>query len=202
MTAIHSLPPAPTARTARDHQKLTLLVRELLLTLGEDPSRAGLVETPERVATAYGKLLEGYTRELAQEITVFENTHGYDDLVVSGGIEFYSTCEHHLLPFWGEAAVGYIPDRHIIGLSKLARAVDIYARRLQDQERITMQIADELMRLLQPKGVAVLLRGRHLCNVARGVEKKDSYMTTFQYRGAFRGDSQLQQRFLAAVQLA
>lgn len=167
--------------------------------LGENPKREGLVETPKRVATAWEKILEGYSRDFKSEIKVFENSSGYDGIITSGNIEFFSTCEHHLLPFYGHAFIGYIPGKTIVGLSKLSRVVDIYSRRLQDQERITTQVAEEIMKVLKPKGVAVLLRAKHFCNMARGVEKKDSDMTTLIYRGIFEKDKNLQGMFLELV---
>jgi len=185
-----------------DADKIKTTIHELLISLGENPQREGLVETPKRVAKAYQKILEGYSRNLADEIKVFENSAGYDDLIISSGIEFFSICEHHLLPFWGHATVAYIPDKTIIGLSKLSRAVDIYARRLQDQERITTQVADELMRLLKPKGVAVMLDASHFCNIIRGVEKKDSSMRTLIFRGVMKDNESLQMKFLMMAQTA
>jgi GTP cyclohydrolase IA len=181
---------------AERNGQVEVLVRDLLTTLGENPDRAGLVDTPGRVARSYATLLSGYGRDFAREIRTFDNEAGYDSVVLSSGIEFFSTCEHHLLPFWGHASIGYVPGERIIGLSKLSRVVDIYSRRLQDQERLTVQIADELMDVLKPRGVAVLLRARHLCSVARGVEKKDSSMVTVIYRGSFEGDAALQANFL------
>jgi len=119
--------------------------------------------------------------------------------VISLNIDFYSLCEHHLLPFWGYAHIGYIPNDKIIGLSKLARVVDIYSKRLQDQERMTVQIAEELMKILKPKGVAVFLEGKHLCNIMRGVRKKDSSMVTMCFRGILQNDPLLQKKFLDLV---
>jgi GTP cyclohydrolase I len=180
-----------------DLPRIEALTRELLSAFGEEPDREGLVRTPERVARAYADLLEGYERDLAREITTFESPDGYDGIVLSDGIEFFSLCEHHLLPFWGHAVVGYVPGERIIGLSKLARAVDIYAKRLQNQERLTAQVADALMEVLQPRGVAVQIRARHLCNISRGVEKRHSGMRTLIFRGVFRESPHLQQQFLA-----
>lgn len=174
------------------------LIKKLLAHLGENPERPGLIKTPERVAKVYEKMLEGYSRSLADEITVFDNTHGYDDIVYSGKIDFFSLCEHHTLPFFGIAHIAYVPDEKIIGLSKLSRAVDIFARRLQQQERITHQVAVEIEALLKPKGVMVMLEGRHMCNMARGVEKVNSNMKTVVSRGCFR-DDKLQDRFFKLI---
>lgn len=171
-------------------------IKKLLKDLGENPERPGLQDTPKRVAKSYAKMLEGYSRSLEQEITVFDNEYDYDDLIYSGKIDFYSLCEHHMLPFFGVAHVGYIPNEKIIGLSKLARAVDIYSRRLQEQERITMQVASELERLLGARGVIVMLEGQHFCNMARGVEKINSSMTTITAKGCFKEDEKLYDRFL------
>ncbi|MBX3081029.1 MAG: GTP cyclohydrolase I FolE [Anaerolineae bacterium] len=169
---------------------------QILAALGENPGREGLLETPARVARAYAEILEGYHRDLQSEMTVFENSSGYDDLVISAKIDFCSMCEHHLLPFWGHAVIGYIPDNTIIGLSKLSRAVDIYARRLQDQERLTVQVADSIVEAVHPRGVAVMMEGQHMCNMIRGVEKKESIMRTIIFRGALKDDPVLQTRFL------
>lgn len=182
-----------------NQDKIQKIVSDLLLELGQDASREGLVDTPKRVAKAYLETLEGYGRSFEDEITVFANEGNYDDIIYSGDINFFSTCEHHLLPFYGKAHIAYIPGEKIIGLSKLARAVDIYARRLQNQERITTQVADELMTLLNAKGVAVLLDGKHFCNMARGVGQIDSTMKTIIYRGDFKGDPLLQTRFMSMV---
>jgi GTP cyclohydrolase IA len=179
-----------------DQEKVEQLTRQLLEALGEDPNREGLLKTPARVARAYTKLFEGYRRSFRDEITVFNNEYGYDDIVYSGQISFFSTCEHHLQSFYGIAHVGYVPDKHIIGLSKLSRVIDIYARRLQEQERITVQAAEELMGLLAPKGVAIMLESQHFCNMARGVQQRTANMKTITFRGVFKDDKQLQERFM------
>ena len=182
-----------------DEEKISALIKDLLLEVGEDPEREGLAKTPQRVAKAYAKLFEGYSRSLESEITTFNNIYNYDELIYSGEIVFFSTCEHHLLPFFGTAHIAYIPDKKIIGLSKLARAVDIYSRRLQDQERITMQIASELDKLLQPKGVAVWLEARHFCNMARGVQQDTSIMKTMAFKGVLKNDLTTRDHFMALV---
>jgi GTP cyclohydrolase I len=185
-----------------DQKLINGLISELLLAVGEDPKREGLKDTPERVARAYAEVLNGYARSLKEEITVFKNTHNYDDIVYSGKIRFFSTCEHHLQPFFGTAHVAYIPNKYIIGLSKLSRAVDIYSRRLQDQERITMQVANELDTLLKPQGVGVMLEGQHLCNMSRGVHQFDSDMKTMAFTGIFKKDQVLCERFLGLTRLS
>ncbi len=182
-----------------NQKKIEDIIISLLTEIGEDTSREGLQKTPQRVARAYTKLFEGYNRSLKSELTVFKNTNGYDDIIYSGRINFSSVCEHHMLPFFGLAHIAYVPGDDIIGLSKMARAVDIFSRRLQDQERITVQIANELDLLLKPKGVAVMLEGQHLCNMARGVEQYNSNMKTLAFRGIFKQSQEFQNRFFHMV---
>jgi len=182
-------------------QGIESLILQLVQELDEAPQREGLRETPARVAKSWSKLLEGYNRDFKVEVKTFDNAYDYNDIVLSGKIHFTSTCEHHLLPFWGEAYVAYIPGDRLVGLSKLSRAVDIYARRLQDQERITQQVADELAETLSPKGIAVLLKAKHFCNIARGVEKTTSNMVTVTFRGTMDTDA-MKQRFYEMVRFA
>jgi GTP cyclohydrolase I len=182
-----------------DQSQIEDLVKQLLIRLGEAPDRAGLVDTPKRVSNAYTKILSGYDRKLEDEITTFDNEYDYDDLIYSGKIDFFSMCEHHLLPFFGTAHIAYVPDKKIIGLSKLARAIDIYSRRLQEQERVTVQVAAELERLLSPKGVIVMLEGQHFCSMARGVEKVNSNMKTIRALGCFKDNEKLYDRFFQLV---
>jgi GTP cyclohydrolase IA len=161
-------------------------VSHILQAVGENPDRQGLKETPERVARMYEELLAGY-RENPLEIlndAVFEVS--YDEMVIVRDIEFFSLCEHHMLPFMGRVHVAYIPDGKVIGLSKIPRIIDMYAKRLQVQERMTRQIADLLEALLLPQGVAVVVEGLHLCSMMRGVKKHDARMTTSAMLGAFR----------------
>jgi GTP cyclohydrolase I len=174
-------------------------VEDLLLALGMELDRPDLRDTPKRMTKAFGKLLEGYSRDLSDEMTVFPNTDNYDGMIYSGKIDFFSVCEHHILPFFGTAHVAYIPKDHIAGLSKLSRAVDIFSRRFQQQERITVQVADALSNILEPKGVAVLLEGQHLCHAARGAEKVNSCMKTIAFRGDFKTDSFLRNEFLNII---
>lgn len=183
-----------------NQQNVENLIKNLLGELGEDISRPGLQKTPARVSKTYAETLSGYSRSLENEITVFPNEYGYTDIVYSGKISYFSTCEHHLLPFFGTAHIAYIPKDKIVGLSKLARAVDIFARRLQEQERITVQVADELMRLLDARGVAVMLEGQHFCSMSRGVQQADFKVKTFSFKGDFKNDD-MKDRFLKMISL-
>jgi GTP cyclohydrolase I len=167
--------------------------RELLVALGEDPSRDGLRDTPRRVAKAYAELLSPQPFNP----TTFPNDENYDELVVARDIPFHSLCEHHLLPFHGVAHVGYLPGERIIGLSKLGRVVDLFARRLQVQERLTSEIAAWLDDHLDPKGVGVLIEAEHLCMSLRGVQKAGTLTATSALRGLVRDDARTRQEFLA-----
>ncbi|WP_255344507.1 GTP cyclohydrolase I FolE [Deinococcus sp. YIM 77859] len=171
-----------------------------LTAIGEDPDREGLLKTPQRVAKAWSFLTAGYHRTLADAAgdAVFEAEGS--EMVIVKDIEFYSMCEHHMLPFYGRAHVAYIPDGKILGLSKFARIVDLYSRRLQVQERITTQIADAVEELLSPRGVAVLMEGVHLCMAMRGVQKQNSSTTTSAMRGLFKEDARTRAEFMSAVQ--
>ncbi len=164
------------------------LYRELIVGLGEDPEREGLVKTPHRAAEAMKYLTKGYQQDVAEVLNgaIFEEP--IKDMVIVRDIEFYSLCEHHLLPFFGKAHVAYIPNGRIIGISKVARLVDVFARRLQVQERMTVQIAEALEEALNPIGVGVVLEAKHLCMMARGVEKQNSFVTTSSMRGQFLED--------------
>jgi GTP cyclohydrolase I len=174
-------------------------VRQLLLAVGEDPTRRGLRDTPDRVARMYAELLDGYWVDPVALVNdaVFEET--YDEMVIVRDIEFYSLCEHHLLPFLGRAHVAYFPRGKVIGLSKVPRIVDMYARRLQVQERMTRQIAEFIDNLLNPYGVAVVIEGLHLCATMRGVKKHDARMTTSAMFGAFRKNIATRQEFLENI---
>ena len=174
-------------------------VRAILEQLGEDPDRDGLLKTPERVEKAYQFLTRGYQMDAAQVIgdALFEETH--HNMVVVRDIEFYSLCEHHMLPFFGKAHVAYIPDGRIVGLSKMARVVDVFARRLQVQERMTDQVADALVESLHPLGVGVVLEAAHFCMMMRGVEKQGSKTITSALRGSFRDDARTREEFLRLV---
>ncbi|KPL86910.1 GTP cyclohydrolase [Levilinea saccharolytica] len=171
-------------------------VRKILSAVGEDPQREGLQRTPERVARAYDELLAGYRMDPEALINgaLFEDS--YDEMVIVRDIEFYSLCEHHMLPFIGRAHVAYMPNGRVLGLSKIPRVVDLFARRLQVQERMTRQIADFLNELLKPRGVAVVVEALHLCSMMRGVKKHDSRMTTSAMLGAFRNNMATRMEFL------
>lgn len=173
-------------------------IRHMLRALGEDPSREGLKDTPRRVVKAWGELCAGYVMDPKKLLTVFDSEE-YDEMICKGPIEYYSTCEHHLLPFWGEAWVAYIPKKKIIGLSKLARIVEIFARRLQNQERMTKQIADCLDGLISPLGVGVVVRGKHMCSMARGVRQPNAVMQTNSLKGVFRSEPAVRAEFLGQV---
>ncbi|HEU4699707.1 MAG TPA: GTP cyclohydrolase I FolE [Gemmatimonadales bacterium] len=171
-------------------------MREVLGLLGEDPAREGLVKTPARVEAALRFLTRGYGQDPAAVVgdALFEAEH--QSMILVRDIELYSLCEHHLLPFFGRAHVAYIPDGKIVGLSKLARLVDVFARRLQVQERLTDQIADALMDILQPAGCGVVIEAAHFCMMMRGVEKQNSRTVTSAVRGVFRDDSKTREEFL------
>jgi len=171
-------------------------VLQLLRALGEQPEREGLLNTPERVARMFSELLSGYHADLDKIVNGALFNITYDQMVIVRDIEFYSLCEHHMLPFLGRAHVAYMPAGKVIGLSKIPRIVDIYARRLQVQERMTRQIADLLQELLEPTGVAVVVEGLHLCMMMRGVKKHDARMTTSAMHGAFRTNPSTRQEFL------
>ena len=175
----------PPALGPFDRERAERAVRELLIAVGEDPDREGLLDTPARVARAYEEIFSGM-RQTAEEVLTTTFDLGHDELVIVRDIELYSTCEHHLVPFHGVAHVGYIPgnDGRITGLSKLARLVDVYAKRPQVQERLTSQVADALMRILQPKGAIVVVSCEHLCMSMRGVRKPGARTTTSAVRGA------------------
>ena len=175
------------------------IVRDLLVELGEDPEREGLRRTPTRVMRALEFLTEGYRQDVDEIFNDAFFEEDYDEMVVVRDIEFYSLCEHHLLPFFGKAHVAYIPDRRIVGLSKIPRLVDLFARRLQVQERMTKEIADTMMEKLSPRGAAVVIEARHLCMVMRGVEKQHSYMTTSHMLGAFREAQSTRMEFMNLI---
>jgi GTP cyclohydrolase IA len=172
------------------------IIFELLEAVGEDPEREGLKNTPDRVARMFTELLSGYNMDPAKIINDALFNINYDEMVLVRDIEFYSLCEHHMLPFIGRAHVAYLPAGKVIGLSKIPRIVDMYARRLQVQERMTRQIADLLEMILEPQGVAVVVEGMHLCSMMRGVKKHDARMTTSAMHGAFRANLATRQEFL------
>lgn len=174
------------------------LIRQLIASVDPQPEREGLLDTPGRVDKAMSHLFSGYGKKPEDVLTVFES-EGYDEMIVVKDIEFYSTCEHHMLPFFGKAHVAYVPREKIIGLSKMPRLVDIFSRRMQNQERITMQVADALQELLDPKGVAVVLEAQHFCMMARGVEKQNSSVTSSALRGLFKKNPSTREEFLKLI---
>ena len=175
------------------------LIKELLLEPGEDPSREGLQRTPERVARSWEFLTSGYRQSVEEIVNDAVFSDDYNQMVVVRNIELFSMCEHHLLPFYGKAHVAYIPNGKIIGLSKIPRIVNMFARRLQIQERLTQQIAETLQELLQPNGTAVIIEARHLCMVMRGVEKQNSEMVTSAMLGEFHDDMETRTEFLKLI---
>jgi GTP cyclohydrolase I len=181
-----------------DREKIENLVAELIGEIGEDPKREGLLETPKRVAKSFEKLFGGYSQKPSDVVTVFDGEN-YDEMIICKNIDFYSHCEHHMQPFFGQVSIGYIPDKNIIGLSKLPRLVEIYSRRLQNQERLTMQIANALNDIIKPKGVGVVIEGKHFCMLARGVEKQNSMMTTSYCTGLFKKNAITRSEFLKLI---
>ncbi|EFM57426.1 MULTISPECIES: GTP cyclohydrolase I FolE [Brucella] len=191
VTRIHKKPGKAEAEAA---------VRTLLLWAGEDPDREGLLETPKRVAKAYQELFGGYS-ESPEEVlgTTFEEVAGYDDMVLVKDISFFSHCEHHMVPIIGKAHVAYLPEGRVVGLSKIARVVDIFARRLQTQESITAQIADSIQRILKPRGVAVMIEAEHMCMAMRGIRKQGSSTITTTFSGDFKEKADQQVRFMTLI---
>ncbi len=175
------------------------LIRDLLSALGEDPDRQGLAETPRRVAKAFEFLTSGYKQSVAEVLNNAIFDEAYDEMVIVKEIDFYSLCEHHMLPFYGRAHIAYLPNGRIIGLSKLPRILDVFARRLQVQERLTQQVAECLNDLLKPQGVAVVIEAFHLCMAMRGVEKQNCFATTSAMLGVFRDDRATRSEFMNLI---
>lgn len=182
-----------------DYEAIRKAVFEVIKAVGEDPEREGLQNTPDRVSRMYAELLSGYNADPQKIINGALFNINYDEMVLVRDIEFYSLCEHHMLPFLGRAHVAYLPKGKVIGLSKIPRIVDMYARRLQVQERMTRQIADLLQEILEPQGVAVVVEAVHLCSMMRGVKKHDARMTTSAMHGAFRANLATRQEFLENI---
>ncbi len=180
-------------------ERVAQLVRELLVEIGEDPNREGLLKTPQRVAQAYEYLTSGYRTDLSEIINgaVFES-HA-NNMIISRDIEVYSMCEHHILPFFGKTHIGYIARKKVLGISKLSRIVDYYARRLQIQERLTAEIAREIMDVTDAEGVGVVMECRHMCMMMRGVEKQNSIMTTSSVLGSFLEEDAARMEFLSLI---
>ena len=185
---------------ARDNKSLERVIAELLSHMGEDPSREGLLKTPERVAKMYEFLTKGYREDANAVLSKAVFTERYSEMVIVRDIDFFSLCEHHLVPFYGKCHIAYIPNGKIIGLSKLPRVVEVFARRLQVQERLTQQIADTNFSRLKPQGVGVVMEARHLCMMMRGVEQHDSVATTSAMLGTFRDDVKTRTEFLTLLQ--
>jgi GTP cyclohydrolase I len=181
------------------HEKLHDAVRHLLAGIGEDPTRDGLIKTPSRVAESMSFLTQGYAEDPASLLTSALFDVDYDEMVVVRDIEFYSLCEHHLLPFFGRVHVAYIPDGKVVGLSKIPRLVEMFSRRLQVQEKLTTQIAETLDRVLTPKGVAVVIEAVHLCMMMRGVAQQNSSAITSSIKGEFETDSKTRAEFMELI---
>lgn len=175
------------------------LISALLKELGEDPGRDGLLKTPDRVARSMRFFTEGYQRDAVGEVNGALFDVEYDEMVLVREIDFYSLCEHHMVPFFGKVHVAYIPEKQVIGLSKIPRMVEIFSRRLQVQERMTMQIAQTLDEVLKPKGVAVVVEAKHLCMMMRGVQKQNSSAITSSLRGVFQSDSKTRAEFMGLL---
>lgn len=176
--------------------QLEQLIAQLIQQIDPQPQREGLVDTPRRVTNSFKKLFSGYQIDPNSLLTFFDSEQ-YDEMVTCREIDFYSTCEHHLLPFYGKAHIGYIPNQKIIGLSKLPRVVEVFARRLQNQERLTSHITDFLDKALEAKGIGVVLEATHLCMQARGVEKQNTVVTTSSFRGLFKNNFNTRNEFLS-----
>ena len=192
-TPLTAAPPA-----GYDADAVSRITRELLRAIGEDPDREGVRETPRRVAAMYEELFEGLRQDPVAVLSVgFEE--GHDEMVILREISFYSMCEHHFMPFHGEAHIGYLPNGRIVGLSKIARALEIFARRPQVQERLTTQLADCIEQVLEARGVGVVIEAEHTCMTARGVRKPGSKMVTSAMRGTFRSEVSTRQEFLGLI---
>ncbi|MET3560575.1 GTP cyclohydrolase I [Bartonella japonica] len=176
-------------------------IRTLLLWVGEDPNREGLIDTPKRVAKAYYELFSGYNKSVEEILgMVFEEVSGYNEAITVKNIPFYSHCEHHMIPIVGKAHIGYFPDTKIVGLSKIARVVDIFSRRLQTQESMTAQITQALAEHLEPRGIAVLIEAEHMCMAMRGIQKQGSKTITTSFYGCYEKDQSAQANFMMMIQ--
>ncbi len=182
-----------------DQAKVQVLINDLLKEIGEDPKREGLLNTPKRVAKAYEFLTSGYEKNIEKVLNNAIFNEKYDEMVLVKNIDFYSLCEHHMLPFYGKVHVAYIPNGKIVGLSKIPRIVEVFSRRLQVQERMTQQIADTINKYLTPKGVAVVSEAFHMCMMMRGVEKQNSSATSSAVHGLFKEDARTRAEFLNLI---
>jgi GTP cyclohydrolase IA len=190
---------APVEQSALESASTQDLYRELLVRVGEDPARDGLIRTPERMEKALQFLTRGYTMDVKEVLHEALFDVDYDEMVIVKDVEFYSMCEHHMLPFFGKAHVAYVPQGKVIGLSKIPRLVDVFARRLQVQERLTRQIGDAITDAINPQGVAVILEAQHLCMMMRGVEKQSSLTVTSAMLGVFKTQLQTRNEFLSLI---
>ena len=179
--------------------KVEEIVKTLLNEIGEDPRREGLIATPKRVAKSYEFLTSGYSKNIKKVLNKAVFTEKYDEMVLVKNIDFFSLCEHHLLPFYGKVHIAYIPDGKIVGLSKIPRIVEVFARRLQVQERMTKEIAETINEYLQPRGIAVVAEAFHMCMMMRGVEKQNSSATTSSMLGVFKEDARTRVEFLELI---
>jgi GTP cyclohydrolase I len=194
----YTRPAGPDRGVSREEAQAA--VRTLIRWAGDDPDREGLVDTPARVVRSYEEFFAGYAQDPAEILArTFSEVEGYDEMIVMNDIRFESHCEHHMVPIIGKVHIGYLPDRRVVGISKLARLVDVYARRLQIQEKMTVQIADTLHSILQPKGVAVVIEASHQCMTSRGVHKPGAGLVTSRMVGAFRSDASTRREFLSMI---
>lgn len=192
--------PARTPVVRPSRAEAEAAVRTLIAWAGDDPTREGLIDTPKRVAKAYEEIFSGYSKDASEVLsTVFRDVEGYDDLVLVQDIPFHSHCEHHMVPFVGVAHIAYFPQDGVVGLSKLARVVDIFARRLQTQETMTAEITGAIDEALHPRGIAVMIEAEHMCMSMRGIQKQGASTTTCQFTGVFRDDPAEQVRFFTLL---
>ena len=190
-----------TEESEMDVNKIKNLIEALIIEIGEDPNREGLPRTPNRVAKSYEFLTSGYSKNIDTVLNGAIFNEKYDEMVLVKNIDFYSLCEHHMLPFYGKVHVAYVPNGKIVGLSKIPRIVDVFARRLQVQERMTQQIADTIDKYLAPKGVAVVSEAYHMCMMMRGVEKQNSSATSSAMHGLFKEDARTRTEFLDLIRM-